>query len=45
MRIEQDVKGKSVAVGRPIARDAPAQIPACGITAPGSSEILASVIK
>ncbi len=32
----------AVAVERAVARPPPAQIPACGITAPGSSEILAS---
>jgi len=33
----------AVAVGRAVTRPPPAQIPACGTTAPGSSEILASV--
>ena len=32
----------SLAVERAITHPSPAQIPACGITAPGSSEILAS---
>ena len=32
-----------IAVGRPVARTAPAQIPACRFLAPGSSKILASV--
>ena len=32
----------AIAVGRPVARTAPAQIPACRIQAPGSSEILVS---
>jgi len=32
----------SIAVGRPVARTAPAQIPACRFLAPGSSETLAS---
>jgi len=31
-----------IAVGRPVARTAPAQIPACRVLAPGSSEILVS---
>jgi len=30
-----------IEVGRPVARDAPSQIPACGFPAPGSSRMLA----
>ena len=33
----------TIAVGRPVARTAPARIPACRFLAPGSSKILASV--
>ena len=32
-----------IAVGRPVAQTAPAQIPACPIGAPGSSEVVVSV--
>src|SRR5216117_990824 len=32
----------AIAVGRPVARTAPAQIPACPFRAPGSSEVLVS---
>ena len=34
-----------VAVEQPVAQAAPAQIPACGITAPGSSKTLTSAIR
>ena len=34
--------GATIAVGLPVARQPPARIPAGGITAPGSSEVLAS---
>ena len=34
---------EAIAVGRPVARTAPAQIPACRFLAPGSSRALASV--
>jgi hypothetical protein len=39
--IEKKLRG--VTVGQPVTRLPPAQIPACGTTALGSSEILASV--